>query len=110
MTENIINLTPHDITLLPADGEPITIPSTGVARCQETTTAVSGAGLPVPLQHLAYGEVTGLPDPAAGTVVIVSQLVCRALPGREDLVFPADLVRDESGTIVGCRALARPAN
>lgn len=38
---------------------------------------------------------------------IVSQLVKSALPDREDLLVPAEVVRDEQGHIIGCRSLGR---
>jgi len=53
------------------------------------------------------------PHCGAGTVdepdvyYIVSQLVKSALPDRDDLLVPAEVVRDETGRIVGCRSLGR---
>jgi hypothetical protein len=38
---------------------------------------------------------------------IVSQLVKSALPSRNDLLVPAEVVRDASGNIIGCRSLGR---
>lgn len=109
------NLTPHAplnvwqegvlVTSLPAAGPP--------ARLEETwddLPALSTADGPVPLVRMTYGDVAGLPDPERGVIHVVSQLVCRALPHRTDLVFPARLRRDAAGTIVGCDALARPAD
>lgn len=34
-------------------------------------------------------------------------LVAEALPERGDLLFPVDLVRDDGGQIIGCRALGQ---
>ena len=36
---------------------------------------------------------------------IVSQLIKSAFPERNDLLVPAEVVRDSSGNIVGCRSL-----
>lgn len=35
---------------------------------------------------------------------IVSQLVKNALPHRRDLIVPAEVVRDDTGNIIGCRS------
>ena len=80
------------------------------ARCEEQVTPedlLHVNGFDVPLVRIAYGRVTNLPDPVDGTYLVVSQIVARALPQRHDLVVPTDLVRDASGAITGCRALAR---
>lgn len=50
--------------------------------------------------------MTGLPEPEAWTLYVVSQLVVTHIPERTDLAFPFDLVRDDEGTITGFRALA----
>jgi hypothetical protein len=39
------------------------------------------------------------------TRYIVSAMVRVAVPLRMDVFSPADFVRDEKGTIIGCRAL-----
>ena len=48
-----------------------------------------------------------LPDPVPGVLLIVSRMVAEHTAGRDDLVFPDDLVRDESGAVTGCRRLGR---
>lgn len=104
------NYTPHtELVYRPDDGDPIVLPQQGNARCTEEYQP--GGTLPGGelVMHLRYGEVTGLPLPAAGVTYVVSQLVVNALPERDDLAFPAGLVRDDEGTIVGFRYLARPA-
>lgn len=85
--------------------------------CSEATLAatrsyVQGGLLPgtdLPLTLMRYGAAEGLPDPVPGVVYLVSQLVVNACLDRRDLVFPAGLVRDAEGTIIGFRHLARPA-
>jgi len=54
-----------------------------------------------------FGRPTGLPDQVAETFLIVSQLVKSACPDRSDLLVPAEIVRDEKGQIIGCKALGR---
>jgi hypothetical protein len=65
------------------------------------------AGVNVPVVRVEYGAVSDLPDPAEGTYLIVSLLVAMARPDRHDLLVPVELVRDATGAIAGCRALAR---
>ena len=60
---------------------------------------------PVPLITQTFGEVVGLPAPEEGKFYIVSALVRAACPDRYDLGSPAELVRDDAGRIIGCRAL-----
>lgn len=99
------NLTPHAISLVIPSGDVFTVePSGAVARCQTVQTP-AGELSGVPLVHVEYGEVTGLPAPADGTLYIVSALVRSALPERLDLASPGDLVRDGLGNVLGCRNL-----
>ena len=106
----LANYTPHAVlTYRPDGGDALELPQVGNARCQEEFQADGqfDGGWPRTLMH--YGAVNGLPAPEPGTVYVVSQLVVNALPERGDLAFPAGLVRDDEGTIIGFRYLARPA-
>jgi hypothetical protein len=61
----------------------------------------------VPTVVGVYGAIEGLPglDLKIHVNYIVSAMVRNALPGRLDLVSPADFVRDAAGKIMGCKAL-----
>jgi len=61
----------------------------------------------IPIVRRVLGNVQDLPEKKEDTYLIVSQLVADACLGRDDLLVPADLVRDEQGRVIGCRALAR---
>lgn len=96
----LINLTPHAINL-----PGLTVPPSGtVARCRELTES-AGTLNGVEFVTRRYGAVEGLPEPEEGVVYIVSALVRLALPERCDLASPGDLIRDETGQIVGARNL-----
>jgi hypothetical protein len=104
----ILNLTPHDITILGPDGTETTIPPSGtVARVSTTdevvgTCSITGA----PIVRRRFGEVTGLPE--EGTPCLVSALVLSAVPGREGIYAPdtgPTAVRNESGQIVAVTRL-----
>jgi len=101
----IVNLTPHPINLFDSDGNQVVIQSSGCARCAVTTETVGSVdGVKVNVSH--FGAVTGLPEPQAGTVYVVSAMVLSALHGtREDVLGLSEYVRDEQGRTVGARAL-----
>ena len=112
----IINLTPHSVTLAG-----VTYASAGVARVATTEEVVSTiylacpvhaddaccgcTGLELPIVRQQLGLVQGLPEREDDTIIIVSRMVCAAMPGRPDLMCPARLTRDEQGRVVGCGAL-----
>ena len=91
------NYTPHPIAL--NDGREFA--SEGLARVSATFTSFDENGV----CEQQFGDVTGLPAPAADTLYIVSALVLTAAKqaGRTDCVAPAtghpDCVRDEKGFI-----------
>lgn len=59
----------------------------------------------VPFVGQGYEETVGIPDPIPGTIYIVSQIAAQhAPPGRNDVVYPTHLVKDENGSVIGCRA------
>ena len=104
---NIINLTPHTINFLDESNHPILTvePSGVIARAKQTRTLCGNiAGIPV--NQCAYGQVQGLPEPAKETIYVVSAITAQACPGREDVYIVDDSVRDETGRIIGVRALA----
>ena len=110
--KKIINLTPHQIVLMPEgpDGPTVTIPPSGqVARCEVNRVQVNTIvvdGISVPVNQTQFGRVDGLPDPQPDTIYVVSALVAQAMPWRDDVFIVDDTVRDEQGRIIGARALA----
>lgn len=101
----ILNLTPHPINVIGANGEEIVIEPSGAPVRLATSTEPAGTHAGVPITKTVFGEPEGLPDVVAGTLILVSQLVKSALPDRADLVVPAEVVRDERGRIIGCKSL-----
>ena len=96
----IVNLTPHAIHFPGCTIEPSGI----IARCAEDTIP-SGLFDGIEIIRRSYGKVYDLPEPQGNTLYVVSLLVRQACPNRHDLASPGDLVRDESGTIVGAKNL-----
>lgn len=104
----LVNLTPHEITII-RDGGNITIPPSGtVARCSVNRRQI-GSVDGIPVNKTVFGDVEGLPEPQPGTYYVVSAIVAQARPDRGDLLITDDAVRDAQGRIIGCRALATVA-
>lgn len=106
----IVNLTPHAINFIGENGEiMLTVESSGVARAAQTRKTIGYAGMgdfKIPINHSKYGEVENLPDPQNGVIYIVSALTAQAVPNRSDVFITDDAVRDESGRVIGCKAIA----
>ena len=112
----LINLTPHEITVVGEDGEPIaTFPPSGkVARVQQNAEKIKEVeirGVKIDVVRTEYSEIIDLPEKRENTVFLVSVLVLQALKQRgierNDVVAPdtgpESAVRDEKGNIVGVR-------
>jgi hypothetical protein len=98
-----VNLTPHDIHVIMADGSIVTFERSGtIARCSVDTELVDRIE-GIELSRATFGTVTDMPDIVQGTYYIVSMLVRNALSYRHDLVSPGELVRDEKGNVIGCK-------
>lgn len=100
---SIINLTPHDVTLVGDDGSLSVFPRTGVVARLTETTILDRMFAGVPFVKTRYGDVVDLPEEKSMTVYIVSALIRTAMSHRRDLVSPGALVRDTDGKIIGCR-------
>lgn len=104
----VVNCTPHPITIVAGNGVILrAIPPSGEVARLSVSTEPAGVVLGIPVTRTVFGEPVGLPEPEIGTCYIVSQLVKNALPERDDLVVPAEVVRDAAGNVVGCRSLGR---
>lgn len=102
---NIINLTPHAVNIYTESGVKTIEPSGTVARCDQQKLLIGHIG-DICLYKTSFGEITGLPEPEEDTFYIVSVVVANALKGkRSDALITIDQVRDETGAIIGCRAL-----
>lgn len=117
----LINLTPHAIIVFSAvTGETVAeIPPYGlIARVEKASRQIDAeiVAIPefgddgerweynVPIMASSLSAVSGLPNEQAGVRFIVSTQVRVACTDRLDLVSPADLIRDEAGNVIGCRA------
>lgn len=105
----IINKTPHPVILLDKEYKEIRRFEKGdTIRLSQITEQIGVARIGighVPISQTIFGEPENLPDYKEGVYYIVSQLVKNALPERDDLLVPAEIVRNESGVIKGCQSL-----
>lgn len=100
-----INLTPHELNVHTGDGVRTFPPSGTVSRVPSYDRECRTIdGIPTVISD--YGEVTDLPAPQEGVVLIVSGMVASHAP-RRDVVSPGPLVRDDKGKPCGCRGLRR---
>jgi hypothetical protein len=116
---NLVNLTPHEVTIVGEDGGVLLrIPPSGlIARVREEQTPAGEVtvlpggpltgGVEVPLIRRTWGPIEGLPEPQFRTLFITSSLVAQAAwaMGRRDVVAPGELVRDAEGRVIGCKNL-----
>lgn len=109
---NIINLTPHTITIAEKTLNAIQVkhvlnPSGLVARCVQEKTLIDKIN-DIDIYKTSFGKVTDLPRQQAHTIYITSSLVASAVKGmRDDVFIPTDFLRDKQGNIIGCQALAQ---
>jgi len=115
----LINLTPHTVSLHLPNGETVNIPPSGdVARIKTETHSESVdpfylegpeglSEIHINIAEARLGDPEGLPPRGQWNIYIVATIVAQQCPHRDDLVTPADFVRDDSGKIIGCRQLLR---
>ena len=107
---NLVNLTPHVVTLVTPEGE-LTIPPSGtLARVAEVATprgVITVDGVEIPIVAKRFGQIENLPEPQPDTIFIVSALVAQAAwsMGRTDVACPGDPVRNDAGQVIGARSL-----
>ena len=110
---SLVNLTPHPVAIYrdhaTEDGPAEVIPPSGtvarVATIELGTNLSRHSGRQYEL--VEYGRIHDLPQPQHGTDYIVSLVVALAARGRDDLLAPYIEVRNDAGTMIGCRFLQR---
>jgi len=101
-----VNLTPHEIKIFGNDRKLIaTVPPSGTVARVKTVYKKVGIFDLAPLFKVKYEDIEGVPSPKPGVMYIVSNLVKNALPDRNDVASPGQLIRDENGKPIGCIGL-----
>ena len=104
----IVNLTPHDVNIIDENDQCIkTFPrSLNPVRIDlETVRGILLDGIPI--SNAVMKICTDLPSVKKGTYYIVSRVVKNAMSHRNDLLVPAEVVRDTNGNTIGCRSLGK---
>lgn len=103
----VVNLTPHEISVMVGDSIKRIPPSGKVVRVNsqcEPCGLLNG----IPVVHCSEGIVRGLPDEEVGTVYLVSSVVAKAV-NRKDILCPdtsdEGVIRDGNGFIVAVKRL-----
>jgi hypothetical protein len=103
-----VNLTP-DVIRLETEFGVVRIESSGYARTSIIVEDLDPIDDPlwgyIMRKRIKYGPVEGLPGPENDTIYIVSRLTKQQVSNRSDCLVP-DLIRDEDGNVICCRALA----
>ena len=106
----IVNCTPHVLNII-TDSKVIDLAPSGinprVSVKSELSESILISGTEVPVYQDTYGELNDLPEQQEGTFLVVSRLVAAAAKGRNDLLVPGALIRNEAGQPIGCKGLAR---
>lgn len=119
---NFVNMTAHPINIvndnmtipfvIEPSGETIRLDEEwSVATTQGASVSVrlnleNGGIFHLPILVCKYTASGKLPEKVEGTIYIVSAMVAKAYPYREDFLIPAKMVRDHNGHICGCESLA----
>ena len=106
---SVVNLTPHAVTVLDADGGLLHEypPSGDIARLGTIELGTQHyPDVDTAVELVEFGHLVKSPPKLAGTWYIVS-LPCALAYPRADFLVPYLEVRDDAGRIIGCRLLAR---
>lgn len=109
---NIVNLTPHAVVVYDESGEKVLqeIPSSGMARVEQNSERFANVN-GIPVNKTVYGKIENVPKQKEGTIYIVSLITAQAIkeqePNRNDIYIVDEIVRNEKGQILGCKAFAQ---
>ena len=107
MNDVVINMTPHDVKILDKDNRVVKTYKKSGNLIHFTSKIVIDDVLSdgTPLSHTEYSGLENLLEYNHKVFYIVPQLIKFLLPYRTDILVPADVVKDETGIIVGYRSL-----
>lgn len=102
----LVNLTPHSLNIVAADGSTVDIPPSGnIARVGSISSIVATVN-GININKQTFGKVMDLPDAQDDVVYIVSRMVKDRVPDRDDVVVPGVPFRDTDGKIIGAWGLS----
>ena len=98
---NLVNLTPHAVNFITADGVQVNVAPEGIIARLEQHDVLSRWIGRIPVYKTEYGQVQNLPDPQPDTIYIVSGMVLNKVNGRDDVLSPGSLIRNDEGQVIG---------
>lgn len=103
----LVNLTPHCLNIIAADGSTVYIPPDGnrIARVGSISSVVATV-IGINIYRQTFGKVMDLPDAEDGIIYIVSRMVKDRVPDRDDVVVPGVPFRDTDGKVIGAWGLS----
>lgn len=102
----LVNLTPHFLNIVAADGSTVDIPPSGnIARVGSISSIVATVN-GININKQTFGKIMDLPDAQDGVVYIVSRMVKDRVPDRDDVVVPGVPFRDTDGKVIGAWGLS----
>ena len=103
----LVNLTPHILNIIAADGSTVYIPPDGnrIARVGSISSIVATVN-GININRQTFGKVMDLPDAQDGIIYIVSRMVKDRVPDRDDVVVPGVPFRDTDGKVIGAWGLS----
>ena len=105
--KNVINLTPHPVIILLDNGEINNYESQGSLRLSTSTIKTDVLNDGTPISITKFGDLVDIPQINEDTMYIVSSIICNANRDRADFFMPDQIVRNETGKILGCRSLTQ---
>ena len=109
-TRVLINLCPHPLNILDAEGEVRDFPKCDNPARVSQSEEILGNILGVQITRQTFGKVENLPEYKQGTFYVVSRLVAAAAKeeGRKtsDLLIPGPAVRDKEGRVIGAKGFS----
>ena len=102
----LVNLTPHTLNLIAADGSTVDVPPSGKIARVSSTSAIVAKVNGININRQTFGKVMDLPDAQNDVVFIVSRMVKDRVPDRDDVVVPGVPFRDTDGKVIGAWGLS----
>ena len=102
----LVNLTPHTLNLIAADGSTVDVPPSGKIARVSSTSAIVATVNGINISRQTFGKVMDLPDAQDGIIYVVSRMVKDRVPDRDDVVVPGVPFRDTDGKIIGAWGLS----
>lgn len=124
----IVNLTPHDVAIYNVSDcilnygrlylreeedtrecpEPLRVYPAAKEPARATYSyKAAGVADGIEIFRWTAEKIIGLPEPKTDTFYIVPKMLAKALPEREDLIFPWSVVLDAEDNVVGCIDFSR---